>query len=131
MLAYDAERLGRVGLAPDTIRGFIGLAGPYALNPNDATLNAIFSAPFTRAEWQPVQRASAGAPPALLIHGAADSVVDVEHARVMAGRLESLAVPVTLRIFAGRNHRDPVAAFAAPARDKLPVLEEIGHFVAQ
>jgi acetyl esterase/lipase len=131
MLAYDAERLGRVGLAPDTIRGFIGLAGPYALNPNDATLHAIFSAPYTRAEWQPVQRARAGAPPALLIHGAADSVVDVEHARLMAGRLESLVVPVTLRIFAGRNHRDPVAAFAAPARDKLPVLEEIGRFVAQ
>jgi acetyl esterase/lipase len=131
MLAYDAERLGRAGLAPDTIRGFIGLAGPYALNPNDATLHAIFSAPYTRAEWQPVQRARAGAPPALLIHGAADSVVDVEHARLMAGRLESVSVPVTLRIFAARNHRDPVAAFAAPARDKLPVLEEIRHFVAQ
>jgi acetyl esterase/lipase len=131
MLAYDAERLGRVGLAPGTVRGFIGLAGPYALNPRDATLHAIFSAPYTRAEWQPVQRARAGAPPALLIHGAADSVVDVEHARLMAGRLESLAVPVTLRVFAGRNHRDPVAAFAVPARDKLPVLEEIRHFVAQ
>jgi acetyl esterase/lipase len=128
MLAYDRARLERAGLAPDAIRGFIGLSGPYALNPNDATLNTIFAAPYTHADWQPVELARTGAPPALLIHGEADTVVEVEHARRMARKLEAAGVPVTLRTYAGRDHRAPVAAFAAPARDKLPVLDEIRRF---
>ena len=130
MLAFDRAQLERVGLPPDTVRGFIGLSGPYALTPNDATLNAIFTTPFSLADWQPVQRARAGAPPALLIHGEADDVVDVRHARKMAEVLEALGVEVALRTYPGRGHRDTVAAFAVPARHKLPVIEEIRRFVA-
>jgi acetyl esterase/lipase len=129
MLAYDPPRLARARLAPDTIRGFIGLSGPYALNPNDATLNAIFAAPYTLADWQPVQLARAGAPPALLIHGEADDVVDIGHARRMAERLGSLGVPVTLRTYPQRGHRDTVAAFAKVAPHRLPVMREIRAFV--
>jgi acetyl esterase/lipase len=131
MLAYDTARLERVGLARDAVRGCIGLSGPYVLNPNDATLNDIFRTPYTIAEWQPVQRAQAGAPPALLLHGEADTVVDVAHARRMAQTLESIGVAVTLRTYAGRGHRDTVAAFASAAPNKLPVLEEIRRFVGE
>jgi acetyl esterase/lipase len=129
MLAYDPARPEGVGVMPGGIRGFIGLSGPYALDPNDATLDAIFAAPYAHADWQPVQRARIGAPPALLIHGEADDVVDVAHARRMAEKLDLLGVPVTLRTFPGRDHRDTVAAFAAPARNKLPVLREIARFI--
>jgi acetyl esterase/lipase len=131
MLAYDPARLERVGLPRDTIRGCIGLSGPYALNPNDATLNDIFRKPYTIADWQPIEHVQAGAPPALLLHGEADTVVDVAHARRMAQKLESLGVPVTLRTYAGRAHRDTVAAFAAVSPRKLPVLEEIRRFVGE
>jgi acetyl esterase/lipase len=131
MLAYDGTRLSRGGVAPDTIRGFIGLSGPYALTPNDATLNTIFAAPFTPADWQPVQLARAGAPPALLMHGEADTVVDVEHARQMARQLQLLGVPVTLHTYPERGHSDTVAAFAAAAPHKLPVLAEIRRFVGE
>jgi acetyl esterase/lipase len=129
MLAYDRAQLERVALPPGTVRGFIGLSGPYALNPNTDTYRAIFGAPYGLADWQPVQLARAGAPPALLIHGEADAVVDIGHARRMAAALEALGVPVTLRTYSGRGHRDTVAAFAAPAPHKLPVLEEIRRFV--
>jgi acetyl esterase/lipase len=131
MLAYDTARLERVGLARDAIRGCIGLSGPYVLTPNDATLNDIFRAPFTLADWQPVQRVQAGAPPALLLHGEADTVVDVAHAQRMAEKLQSLGIPVTLRTYASRGHRDTVAAFASAAPNKLPVLEEIRRFVGE
>jgi len=130
MLAYDRSQLERVGLPPGTVRGFIGLSGPYALDPNTDTYRAIFGAPFGLADWQPVQLARSGAPPALLMHGEADQVVYVGHARKMAEALEALGVPVTLRTYPGRGHRDTVAAFALPAPHKLPVLEEIRRFVA-
>ena len=129
MLAYDRSRLEHVGLPPGTVRGFIGLSGPYALDPNNDTYRAIFAAPFGLADWQPVRLADRGAPPALLLHGEADEVVEVSHARVMAGALEELGVSVTLRTYPGRGHRDTVAAFAVPSPHKLPVLEEIRRFI--
>ncbi len=112
MLAYDRAQLARVGLPADTVHGFIGLSGPYALDPNNDTYRTIFATPFGKADWQPVQLAKAGAPPALLLHGEMDEVVDVAHARVMADALSALGVGVTLRIYPGRGHRDTVAAFA-------------------
>lgn len=129
MLAYDTERLERAGIPRDAIRGCIGLSGPYVLNPNDAALNDIFRAPYTITDWQPVQRVRAGAPPALLLHGEADTVVEIGHARRMAQTLESLGVPVTLRTYPGRGHRDTVAAFASAAPHKLPVMAEIRAFI--
>jgi acetyl esterase/lipase len=129
MLAYDRSQLERVGLAPDTVRGYIGLSGPYALDPDNDTYRTIFAAPFELADWQPVQLAKRGAPPALLLHGEVDDVVEVSHARRMAAQLEALGVDVTLRIYPGRGHRDTVAAFAALAPHKLPVMDEIRRFV--
>lgn len=131
MLAYDPARLDRAGVARATVRGYIGLSGPYALNPNSKVLNEIFAAPYVLRDWQPATLASAGAPPALLLHGEADTVVDVGHARRMAEKLTSLGVPVTLRTYPGRNHRDTVAAFAAPAPHKLPVMAEIRAFIGE
>jgi dipeptidyl aminopeptidase/acylaminoacyl peptidase len=129
MLAYDRSQCERVGLPPGTVRGLIGLSGPYALDPNTDTYRAIFGAPFTLADWQPAQKASAGAPPALLIHGEADDVVYVAHAQKMAQALAAVGVAVTLRTYADRGHRDTVAALAVPVPHKLPVLEEIRRFV--
>ena len=131
MLAYDAERLERVGVRAGTVRGFIGLSGPYALDPNTESLKTIFAAPYGFDDWQPVKRVQPGAPRALLMHGGADTLVSADHASAMARALTANGVPVTLRIYAGRGHADTVAAFAAPAPDKLPVLAEIRRFIGE
>ncbi|HUQ09371.1 MAG TPA: alpha/beta hydrolase [Steroidobacteraceae bacterium] len=131
MLAYDPERLARVGVRADAIRGFIGLSGPYALDPNTDTLRTIFAAPHGFDDWQPARRVRPGAPRALLMHGEGDDVVSVRHARVMAEALTNNGVPVTLRTYAGRGHADTVAAFATASPDKLPVLTEIRKFIGE
>jgi dipeptidyl aminopeptidase/acylaminoacyl peptidase len=64
-----------------------------------------------------------------LLHGEADEVVLVGHARKMATVLDGLGVGTTLRVYPGRGHRDTVAAFAVAAPHKLPVTEEIRRFV--
>jgi acetyl esterase/lipase len=130
MLAYDVERTTRAGLAPGVVRGFIGLSGPYALDPDEPVYHEIFRAPHGHADWQPTRLARAGAPPALLLHGEADSVVSARHAEALRAALEAARVPVRLVTYPGRGHRDTVAAFAAPARNKLPVLDEITRFIA-
>jgi acetyl esterase/lipase len=130
MLAYDTQWLTRAGVPAGTVRGYIGLSGPYALDPNSEVLDAIFASPYGLDDWQPVKRVRPEAPPALLLHGTADSVVYVQHAQAMADALHAAGVPAILRTYSGRGHRDTVAAFAAPAPDKLPVLAEIHDFIA-
>jgi acetyl esterase/lipase len=129
LLAYDSARQRNAGLSPDTVKGFIGLSGPYALDPDTEVLRTIFAAPYGFDDWQPVRKVTASSPPALLVHGESDDVVRVAHTRAMADALEAAGVPVTLRIYAGRGHADTVAPFAKLAPRKLPVLEEIGKFV--
>lgn len=129
MVAYDADRLAKAGVDPAAIRGFIGLSGPYALDPTNDTLRAIFAAPYGIDDWQPARRVRAGAPRALLMHGEADTVVWVSHSREMAKSLEAAAVPATLLLYPGREHADTVAGFAAAAPHKLPVMDEIRKFV--
>jgi len=129
IVAYDSARLEKLGLARDTVKGFIGLSGPYALAPDTETLHTIFGAPHKPADWQPAQLVKPGAPPALLLHGEADTVVWVSHAREMAESLKAAGVPVTLKTYPGRGHRDTVAALTPVAPRKLPVLAEIQGFV--
>jgi acetyl esterase/lipase len=131
MLAYDDKQLARVGLPRDTIRGLIGLSGPYALKPDLDDPHLIFAAPYGLADWQPMLLVQPGAPAALLIHGDADEASYVGHARGMAERLESVGVRVTLRISPGRDHNDTVLALARTMPDRLPVLAEIRRFIGE
>ena len=128
MVAYDAARLEKAGLK-GVVRGFIGLSGPYALEPDNDTLRTIFAAPHGFGDWQPARLVKPGAPPALLLHGAADEVVLARHSQVMADSLVAAGVPVTLRLYPERGHRDTVSALAAAAPSKLPVLDEIKRFL--
>jgi dipeptidyl aminopeptidase/acylaminoacyl peptidase len=129
MVAYDVKRADKAGIPAGSIRGFIGLSGPYALVPNDDELNRMFAAPYTAADWQPAQLVRPGSPPALLIHGEADDVVSVGHAKKMAAALDKAGVPVTLKLYPERGHSDTVAAFAKASPHKLPVVEQIRAFI--
>jgi len=119
LLAYDSARLERAGLRPGIVQGFIGLSGPYALDPDTDTLSTIFAAPYGFDDWQPVRKVMPKSPPALLVHGEDDDVVWVSHTRRMAEALTH----------AGRGHADTVAAFAKLAPRKLPILAEIAGFI--
>jgi acetyl esterase/lipase len=129
MLAYDRLPLEELRLPARTVRGFIGLSGPYALDPTEQQYRVIFTAPYSVDDWQPARQVHAGAPPALLIHGGADQVVEPEHARTMQRALQAQGVAVSLLIYPGRDHGDTVAAFARLAPDKLPVIEAMRRFI--
>ncbi len=129
MLAVQPRWLERAGADPAAIRGLIGLSGPYALQPNTSTLNAIFAAPFSSADWRPAEQVTPRAPRTLLLHGADDGVVWPRHAETFATALRAAGVPVELEIYPGRGHADTVAALSAPARSRAPVLPAIRRFI--
>jgi acetyl esterase/lipase len=129
MLAMNDAYLREAGADPGDIRALIGLSGPYQLTPNDATLEAIFAAPYTPRDWQVLPFVSARAPASLLIHGAADEVVWPRNSEQLAAALRADGVPVVLKIYPGRAHAATVAALSWVLRWRSPTLADIGDFM--
>lgn len=128
-LALDPRYLQGVGLNPQTINGLIGLSGPYALKPDTARLNRIFTAPSTAAEWQAVRHVGPLSPPTLLLHGTDDRRVWPAHSEELAQALRAAAVPVELILVPGAGHADTVAGLSAPARNRAPTLDALRRFI--
>jgi acetyl esterase/lipase len=128
MLAIDPVYLRAAGADPGDVRALIGLSGPYQLTPNDATLNAIFAAPYTARDWQVLPYVSAAAPPSLLIHGAADEVVSPRNSERLTAALRASGVPVVLKIYPDRGHAATVAALSWVLRWRSPTLTDIREF---
>ncbi len=110
--------------------GLVGLSGPYALDPNTDVLRTIFGPPSTPADWQPVRFASKASPPALLLHGADDTVVSPNQTREFETALRDHGVKVETHFYPKRGHADTVASFALPTRWRTPALEQTRAFIS-
>jgi acetyl esterase/lipase len=131
MIALDARYLERERLAPSALRGFVGLAGPYDFLPiRSRTLQQIFGGADGIPQTQPVTFASAGAPPALLLHGTDDGTVLPRNSERLAARLREAGAPATLKLYPGMGHVRIVTALAKPFRDGQPVLDDVAGFVS-
>lgn len=128
-LAYDRQLLQKVGAHPEWIVGFVGLSGPYALEPNSKVLNTIFANPYTETDWQPVRFVTPQSPPTLLVHGDADDVVSIKHTEKLRDVLQANHVRVETQFYPGKGHADTVAGFSIPARGRTPVLEQSVTFI--
>jgi len=124
LLALNSSYLAVAGVRPHSVAGLIGLSGPYALAPDTATLHAIFGAPYTPSEWQPVNFADRTAPPTLLLHGAADDVVYSSHTEKLRDALLSQGAEVETHLYPGRGHADTIASFTFVARYRTPALKQ-------
>jgi acetyl esterase/lipase len=131
MLAVNHSYLLRAGANPHDIIGLIGLSGPYDLKPNTPVLNTIFSAPYLPADWQVLPYVGADAPPALLVHGGADTLVFPRNTEDMAAALRAHCVHAQIRIYPGKSHADTVAGLSIPARRRTPVLGDVAEFMKQ
>jgi acetyl esterase/lipase len=137
-LALDPRWLAATGLpgGRDALAGCIALAGPFDWTPQEEALADTFAtAPGGRLDAAPSDAALVGAPPVLLLHGAADDTVGPFHSVRLAERLRAAGGAPELRLYPGVGHIGIVAAFAAPLRalglERAPVLEDVAAFVAR
>lgn len=130
MLALEPSWLREAGGDPADVAGFVGLSGPYDIDPNTAPLKAIFDAVATPDQYRPLRHVRAGAPPALLLHGAKDDLVGVSHSEKLAAALRAAGTNVRLKIYPGLGHADTVAALSLPARRRADTLAQISAFLA-
>jgi acetyl esterase/lipase len=131
MLAIDARWLRNVGLEPRRdIAGLIGIAGPYDYLPlRDETLKVIFGGD-NRPETQPIFHVAPGTPPALLLTGGKDRLVEPGNATRLAARLCAAGNVATVRTYRRVGHFIIIAALAPLLRFFVPVLRDTEAFIA-
>jgi acetyl esterase/lipase len=129
LLALNPQYLEAAGGNPGGIVGLVGLSGPYVLKPNTDTLNTIFAAPYTPADWQPARFVSRKSPPTLILHGLDDTVVSVEQARQLHDALAKRGVHVEMELYPDRGHAATVAGFSVFARRHTRTFERTLGFL--
>ncbi len=130
MLAFDQTWLATQKLNSASIRGFIGLAGPYDFLPlTSARLQEIFPSAEIQALSQPIRYARGNAPATLLLAGDADTVVALKNTQNFSARIRELNGRVQEKYYVGMGHVKIVTALAAPFRDGQTVLDDIAEFV--
>ena len=132
MLAIDGRWLQQVGLHPGRdIAGLIGLAGPYDYLPlRDERLQLIFGG-ADRPETQPIFHVAPGAPPALLMTGNRDGLVEPGNSIRLAARLVAAGNAATVKSYRRVGHYIIIAAVAPLLRLLVPVLRDVDAFIVQ
>lgn len=129
LLTLDARYLDRLGLARCHLRGTVGLAGPYAFDPLAyRSVRPVFEHLEDPDVARPITFAQKGAPPMLLLHGGADTVVRPENSERLAKRLREVGSPARYVRYEDVGHVGIVLALAAGFRDKAPVLDDAVTF---
>lgn len=134
MLALDPRWLARVGLAPQQLAGWVGLAGPYDFLPiGHPEVQVAFEWPHTPTDSQPLFHANAGhAIPrrVLLLAARKDTLVNPQrNTLAMAQALERLGTQVDVEWFDRVSHTTLIGAMARPLRGLAPVLERVSGFL--
>jgi acetyl esterase/lipase len=119
--------------ARDVVGGVIGIAGPYDFGPEEVTPPAIFPG-LARVHAVPPEVPLAGAPPLLLLHGAADTTVHPRHSADLAARARAAGVAVRHVTWPGLGHIAIMAGFAPASRwlgiGEPAVVAEVAGFLA-
>lgn len=131
MLTLDRQWLVKVGLDPRRdVAGLIGIAGPYDFLPlHDDTLKIIFAGGDIK-NTQPITFVAGHEPPALLVTGRNDGMVDPGNTARLAASLRLHGNAVTEKIYPYIGHLSVIGAFSPALRFFAPVLRDVENFIA-
>ena len=126
---------GQYADQPSTVRAVVDMFGPSDVTDLDGSSGfhravarlSVGNSRDRRRALSPVSYVAPGAPPFLILHGRQDSDMPVRHSLVLADRLRSAGVPVTLVIVDGGRH-----GLATPSQRPSPeeVTSLVAHFLA-
>lgn len=129
MAALEERWLDSRGHSARHVAGVIGLAGPYDFYPFDSdSTHASFGHADQPETTQPVAHVRRDAPPKLLIHGEADTLVRPRNSRELAKRLQAEGATVRTLLLPEMTHNDPLLALASPWRRDRKVIDAMIEF---
>lgn len=133
MIALDPRWLATVRRAPESLAGWVGLAGPYDFLPiHDPDVKPVFHDPDVPLDSQPMRHAeSATAPrPAFLAAPEKDSLVNpVRSTQHLGEVLASRGGSVEARRYPDVDHFTLVGAMSPLLASKAPVLADVVDFL--
>jgi acetyl esterase/lipase len=129
MITLDRRYMAAVE-RPDLIRAAAGLAGPYEFLPFNvpAAVNA-FGHVADPLQTQPIAFARGDAPPLWIAHGAADTVVHDEDARLLHAAIRAAGGESELVLYPDVDHAAIIAALSPLFRNRAPVLDDMTAFL--
>jgi acetyl esterase/lipase len=132
MLALDARWLAREKLSAGSLRGVVGLAGPYDFYPFDTESSIdTFGKAGDPEETQPVAHVRGDAPPLLLVHGLADTRVKPRNSVELARALTAAGTPTHAVLIADVTHEGLIMMFAKPFSRDTRALDAVLPFLAK
>ena len=126
MLAYNRQFLDTQTRA--SLKGLVGLAGPYDFIPDEAVIAEILAVNGTTQPAMPVEYVHGGEPATLLISGDRDARVNPNNTRSLARRLRQFGSQVDERHYPDLNHYNIMLRLSAPFRDEA-LVATIADFI--
>jgi acetyl esterase/lipase len=125
MLALDKQWLG-----DRPVQAAISMAGPADFFPftTKRGKDAMGQWPDP-AETQPISFVRKDAPPILLIHGSADTVVRIRNANSLLAKQKAAGGDIQLSAYNGASHNDLVLALGTLFRGRHPVVADSVRFL--
>ncbi len=125
MLAAKTPYLQAAGVDRLKLAGAIGLSGPYDFLPlKTARLIEIFGG-ANDPDIEAITFATAPLPPALLIHGTADTTVYPRNSERLAAAWRAAGASVELKLYPGIGHVDVVAAMSGLLAGRAPTRQDV------
>lgn len=130
-LAMDSRWLKAEGVdSSRDLAAVVGLSGPYDFLPlRSAELKIVFGPEANRPDTQPINHVDGSGPPALLVTGDRDKVVDPGNSDRMAARIRQKGGQVEVIHYPKLDHARTVGAIARPLRFIAPVLNDVTTFI--
>lgn len=129
MLATRTDYLATAGVDRLKLRGLIGIAGPYEFSTRDFSwLRDVFGETDDPA-IKPISHAAAPLPPALLLHGTADRLVQPRNSERMAEAWQMAGADAELKLYAEVDHLVIVGAFADFLQARAPTRTDVLAYI--
>lgn len=130
MLALDRHFLADIGVDPAIVRAAALLSGPYDFLPfKDKRAIDAFGAWPKPAETQPIAFVRPAAPPMLLMHGTADTVVRPANSKRLAAALVKAGATAELKLYPGKSHIDTIKSLSPLFRGSTSALADSVAFI--
>lgn len=113
-----------------SLKGFIGLAGPYDFLPFTKPYQfTVFGPEHKHVASQPINFVDGTEPPLLLLYGKEDTVVYPQNIKNLAQKVSKKAGQVTVHLYKNVDHYSILAALSIPYQKKQAVLDDIVQFL--
>jgi len=130
LLTLDERYMVAVGLPEDTVKGTIGLAGPYAFDPLAyRSIRPIFADLRDPNDARPVSFVDGTEPPMLLLHGADDSWVRPINSIALYQAIQGAGGKAKSVLYEDVDHAGILLSLAGPLRDLSPAFDDSVAFI--